>query len=467
MRRTWPLALTSLLTLATQVAAITFTDVPATSPHYQAIMDLTNKGVISGYPDGTYKINNPINRAAALKILYVAAGKTGDPTKKNCFEKEKFDDWFAPYACDAVAKGYVSGYGNGTFGANDPVTGAQFLKMAANVFELKVPGSSDVMLLSAYPNVNSNDWFGAYITLAIQAGMLPLAGQSPSQFYPNDPITRGQAASFAHRTWVAKDSGQWSIASNPTPPPPPPAQNSSSSPLTGSVSSTGRRQPSSSAAKPQAEIRKVTVPFEDKWTFSGKNTITYSFSLKGAAVVDIQTLLDPGMQGDVTCRLYRIQSDGFSLEYYLGYQEKGNCALFTALTAGDYQLQLQPTTGGVTYSVKAALSSGDGNDGLSQAKKLQANMVKADLLDNNKKDLEDWFVFTIDKASELGTPMTLKVASKTHVTCLIYPWSDVDIYGFAGPKCNEQYSYPKGTYYVRIGHGAQRALKQTYSVELR
>jgi len=439
--------------------ALTFSDLSKNSPNYAAIMALAEKGVIGGNPDGTFKEKNPLTRAAALKMLYVAAGRSGDSMKTDCFVNEKFDAWFAPYVCDAVLKGYVSGYGNGKFGAADPVTFAQALKMTLKIFDIPVPETSGAAALDGYINVKGGQWYTFYVAAAVKAGILPLPGQDPAQFFPDDPITRGQAASMIYNGWKAPNKFSTSSSSA--------AWTSAGSSSSQSSVSTSRTQSSSQAGyvKSADEIKKVSFPFENSWTFSGKNSTSYTFQLKGVTVVDIVATLAETSKGAITCRLYRLQSDGFSLEYYLGYEEGKSCSLLTALTAGDYQLQLSPTTAGVSYKVTAKVGKGDGNDGLSQARPLQTGINKVDYLDPN--DLEDWFVFTVKTGKELGSSMTLQTTGTTVTNCLIYPWSDVDVYGFSGPKCNEKYSYMDGTYYVRIGHGVNKALRQTYSVELK
>lgn len=46
-----------------------FSDVPKTSPYYEAIAILRENGVIGGYVDGTFKPNNSLTRAQMAKII--------------------------------------------------------------------------------------------------------------------------------------------------------------------------------------------------------------------------------------------------------------------------------------------------------------------------------------------------------------------------------------------------------------
>ncbi|MCG3088276.1 S-layer homology domain-containing protein [Sporosarcina cyprini] len=47
----------------------TFNDVQATHANYTEIMEMANKGIISGYPDGTFKPNQKISRKHVATLL--------------------------------------------------------------------------------------------------------------------------------------------------------------------------------------------------------------------------------------------------------------------------------------------------------------------------------------------------------------------------------------------------------------
>ena len=53
---------------------------PRNSPFYTYIECLVGRGIISGYPDGTFKPNNPITRGQLSKIVSNSAGYTDQHT---------------------------------------------------------------------------------------------------------------------------------------------------------------------------------------------------------------------------------------------------------------------------------------------------------------------------------------------------------------------------------------------------
>ena len=205
----------------------------------------------------------------------------------------------------------------------------------------------------------------------------------------------------------------------------------------------------------------VTFPFNANGKFNDKSTYSYLFDIAFTQVADITVSLQSGAQGDIICRLYKLEEDGFSDEYYLGYQEGDSCYLTSTLTAGSYQLQLQPTVANSTFTVNAERGPGDGNDGFIEALPLSKNVTRTEVLKGG--NFANWYSFTVTSESK----MTLEVSNSQNMTCIVYAMSNVDLYGFTGPECNQSYTYPTGTYYVAVGRGAAKGSSQTYTIKLR
>lgn len=111
-----------------------FNDVEMNDPYFDAITYLKELGVVVGYSDGSYGVNSKINRAEFLKILMEVAKKEGEVfAGSNCYPDVK-DEWFAPYVCSATVKGIVNGYPDGTFGPNKFVNFVEAAKIVVNVF---------------------------------------------------------------------------------------------------------------------------------------------------------------------------------------------------------------------------------------------------------------------------------------------------------------------------------------------
>lgn len=115
-----------LSSLTAPSLALTLSDI-AGSPYQTAIEYWVGNGVIDGYPDGTYQPLKEINRAEFLKIILGATGEEVT-VSGNCFPDVK-SDWYAPYVCHARQKGIVQGYPDGSFHPERTINYVEALKI--------------------------------------------------------------------------------------------------------------------------------------------------------------------------------------------------------------------------------------------------------------------------------------------------------------------------------------------------
>lgn len=120
-----------------------FSDLGETHDNYDAIIYLYGEGMINGYGDGTFKPNNTLNRAELLKILVEGSGETPSVDQyHDCFS-DVTTDWYAPYVCYAKEQGWVSGYPDGSFKPGDAVNKVEALKMLLNSQGVTINTPSD------------------------------------------------------------------------------------------------------------------------------------------------------------------------------------------------------------------------------------------------------------------------------------------------------------------------------------
>ncbi len=452
-----PFAAVFLVPLLAQ--AIQFPDVKADYAHRAAIEALSDRGVIGGNPDGTFKPHNPVDRASMLKMLYKAKGLTPDPTKVRCFPDVQPGSWYETFVCDAAARGYVKGYEDKQFKPGRAVTRAEALKLVEVI--LGIAQTDAGACVHAYADLPSTEWFPGFVRTALAMGILPIPGQDGSQFLPHQPLERGEAAAYIWNGMNPKAVNCSAARSSSA------AAASAASAGTATSAASSRKRVNDAVSAD--EILQKTVPFADARVLSDKKPLSYRFKLSASAVLDGIISIDPSDGGSVTCRLYRLTGDTISDEYYLGVQDAKTCKFRTALTSGEFQLQVQPTVAGSHVAVDVRTTNGDGNDGFSQAKLITKGKLQTGLLDAN--DLEDWFTFTVGPSTSTntvpGTELTVKLTTGDALGCLVYARSNVDLYGFVGPECNTAYMYPQGTYMVSVRHAVPFEGKQTYTLELK
>lgn len=131
------LALVMAMSLMVVGTSAAFKDEADFSAEYVTAAEvLTNLNVLWGYEDGSFQPKGDITRAEVAALIYRAV--TGDVTDAqkdvysamtNDFSDVKDGQWFAGYVNFCANAKYVAGYGDGTFGPNDKVTGYQTLAM--------------------------------------------------------------------------------------------------------------------------------------------------------------------------------------------------------------------------------------------------------------------------------------------------------------------------------------------------
>jgi len=133
-----------------------FSDVGNAHWHSQAIHYLTNVGVLRGFPDGTFRPDDPMTRAeltATLSRLFAINGSSNN-----------FPDvqghWANTYISAAVSHGWMEGFGDGTFRPDNAITRAETVRIINRAFGRNPhPQSVDYLLNNnIFPDVSRSHW---------------------------------------------------------------------------------------------------------------------------------------------------------------------------------------------------------------------------------------------------------------------------------------------------------------------
>lgn len=124
-----------IFALLSQSAFASFTDVPSNYKFFTSISWMEKNGVVQGYEDGTFGINKNVNRAEFLKMLYETMGTTSfNESVSLPFSDVPADAWYTKYVKKAYADGIVNGYPDGTFKPDNNINLAEAVKIVANAF---------------------------------------------------------------------------------------------------------------------------------------------------------------------------------------------------------------------------------------------------------------------------------------------------------------------------------------------
>ena len=148
---------------------------------------LLDRGVVTGYSDGTYRPNENVTRAQFAKMIVGAMDWPMVTPASASFGDVAPDHWAYGFIETAAAHGIISGYSDGTFRPQASVTRAQVAKMivTARDWATDIPASG-------YTDVHPTDWYNTYVGAMSQAEVI--SGYSDGTFRPNAPATRAQIA---------------------------------------------------------------------------------------------------------------------------------------------------------------------------------------------------------------------------------------------------------------------------------
>jgi hypothetical protein len=155
----------------------------------EAILNLCNLGIVKGYPDGTFKPNNNINRAELVKILTEAFHRE---QIKQSFQGATFFDvpvteWFTKYVEAAKRLAIVGGYPDGSFKPGRFISRAEVAKVLVTASKSSQLKALYEQMVTQYPN---EEWFVPYYkAVEIQTGQKFPANKDWGEFMNRGEIS--------------------------------------------------------------------------------------------------------------------------------------------------------------------------------------------------------------------------------------------------------------------------------------
>jgi polyhydroxybutyrate depolymerase len=139
------------------------------------------RGIVGGYPDGTFKPKTVMTRAELLAIVMKSIEQT-EPRSLRCFSDVIARMWYAPYVCRAKERRVISGFPDDTFRPDEPVNVAEGLKILLRAYS--VP----------FDETPRGEWYDQYVDFAHSEGIL-----SRHALLPWAGVTRERMADMVYR----------------------------------------------------------------------------------------------------------------------------------------------------------------------------------------------------------------------------------------------------------------------------
>ena len=194
------------------------------------IRALTDKGIIAGYKDGTFRPDQPVTRAEFAALIRRAFPDAPEVSSKKTFRDVPPGYWAAEAIAKASSIGFLAGDPGGTFRPADNIKRIESLVSLVNGTKLTANGNTANIdeLFADTPQVPV---FGRNALVAAAQRCVAVSVSYPDgrNFNPTGEATRSDVAAFLHQTLVAADrlpklpddspAQKYIVNCTPTPPP--------------------------------------------------------------------------------------------------------------------------------------------------------------------------------------------------------------------------------------------------------
>jgi len=188
------------MTVMGVASAARFSDVPTNHPSYDAIVELSEQGIINGYSDGTFKPDGNINRAEAATIL-VRAAELNESSRNSSYSDVENGHWARGFIMAATDAGIINGLGDGRFAPYGNVTHNQIIKMIV------------CMLGFESQAMNMGGWPYGYTEKAVDLNIIDFSVYSSIKYngLGDAPATRQAVASYLAKALTYRERQTLSV----------------------------------------------------------------------------------------------------------------------------------------------------------------------------------------------------------------------------------------------------------------
>ncbi len=155
-----------------------------------AIVTLSNKGILKGVGDSKFAPNTLVTREEFVKMLVCAFSDKTQAAKETNFSDVDPNEWYAEFVFAAVESGIVNGKGDGTFGVGENITRQDMAAMAYRAALKNISPDDESDIFDDFDSVDA--YAKGAVTVMAQKGIIN--GKGNRMFCPLDNATRAEAA---------------------------------------------------------------------------------------------------------------------------------------------------------------------------------------------------------------------------------------------------------------------------------
>uniref|UniRef100_UPI0018CC7310 S-layer homology domain-containing protein n=1 Tax=Paenibacillus sp. UNC451MF TaxID=1449063 RepID=UPI0018CC7310 len=159
------------------------------------IIKAAQLGIVNGYPDGSFKPDEPMTRLQFAALLVRALKVPASTVNTKFADQSDIPDWALSELAAAVQAGIIKGYEDDTLRPNKEISRAEMITMLTRAQKL------DSQAAAASPAFDDGneipDWAQSSVSYAVSEGLVQ--GKEGNRFAPGDIATRAEAITVIMR----------------------------------------------------------------------------------------------------------------------------------------------------------------------------------------------------------------------------------------------------------------------------
>lgn len=170
-------------------------DLPSDNQMKNDILFLFDQGILSGYPDGSFKPNRTVTRAEFAKMMVYATGFERLINKDSIFKDVSNDFWGKAEIMTLADKGILVGRGRSLFDPNATITMGEVLTVISRTFAF-YPEEPKVL------NESVSHWSKEFYTSLYGSSIVIDTDTYVTPYRPDEKATRQQCATLLSRVLI-------------------------------------------------------------------------------------------------------------------------------------------------------------------------------------------------------------------------------------------------------------------------
>ncbi|MGM9924969.1 MAG: NlpC/P60 family protein [Bacillus sp. (in: firmicutes)] len=167
---------------------------------FTAVKTLSNKGVINGFEDGTFRPNTAVTRGQAASIINKVLKYS--PKNLKSFKDVSPNERFAKDIAAMKELGIITGYNDGTYKSGATMTRTEMAIIVKRAFKLQQPTISSASASSIYTDVDSSTF--AYDAIVTMHAIDSTTGFKTSTYRGSHKALRGDFSAAVYNAMNAK-----------------------------------------------------------------------------------------------------------------------------------------------------------------------------------------------------------------------------------------------------------------------